>query len=202
MRRLVALFLLSLGACANTLGPSALSNIPLDVDPSIALFTPDGGGGHACPVAGAVVTAKHVMWDEENKTYLMASWSAQNGAEGGAGVAGESWIKDLVRLTLVGGEVSYLATGATPVAGDRVHWFEYDFRTTANAYRSRRRVAEVLRVVAGHIIFNAAPVPGASGTCLVNTNGEVVGIVIAYTELDNGRSVGVAAGLSQEMLAP
>jgi len=193
MRFLIAsaLFLNACSACAPR-GPAVLPGIPLEIDPSISIFTPDGGGGHACPVAGGVVTARHVMWDEFNKKFLGASWSYQ-GQRGAAFVVGESQFQDVVVIELSGGEVHYLPMGALPEVGDPVYWFEYDFRTKKNAYRARRRTGSVLRLVGGHIIIDSEPVPGASGTCLINAKGEAVGIVVAAIEADDGGVVGIAA---------
>lgn len=192
MKLLLAISL-SLSSCAASLNHgAALPGIPLDVDPSIAIFTPDGGGGHACAVGGGVVTARHVMWDEENHRFLGATWSYQ-GQRGGAFVVGESEIQDVVVLELLGGEVEYLPMGNAPAPGDTLYWYEYDFRTKSNAYRARRRFGQVLRMVAGHIILDEAPVAGASGTCVINEKGEAVGIIIASLTTEDGGVVGIAA---------
>ena len=203
MKKLAALLLLTLtgcSACTKNL-PDLLFAVPLEVDPSIAIFTPDGGGGHACPVEGQVITARHVMWSPQYKQFLMASWSSQ-GAKGGALVVGQAYTLDIVRLELGGGIVPYLALGPLPKPGDKIYWFEYDFRTAANAYRARRRMGKVLRSVAGHLVLDSPPVPGASGSCLLDTNGNVVGIVIATLDTEDGRSVGVAVELTRDMVTP
>jgi hypothetical protein len=202
MKRLAALLLLALtgcSACTKVL-PDILPAVPLEVDPSIAIFTPDGGGGHACPVEGQVITARHVMWSEQHKTFLMGSWSSQ-GARGGAEVSGAALALDLVRLTLYGGTVPYLSLGESPKPDDKVYWFEYDFRTASNAYRARRRAGKVLRAVAGHLILDSNPVGGASGSCLLDAQGNVVGIVIATMDTDDGGAVGVAIELTRDMVA-
>jgi len=193
MRFLIAsaLFLNACSACA-TRAPASLPGIPFEIDPSISIFTPDGGGGHACPVAGGVVTARHVMWDEFNRKFLGASWSYQ-GQRGTAFVIDESQFQDVVALDLNGGKVNYLPLGTLPAVGDPIYWFEYDFRTQTNAYRARRRVGNVLRLVGGHIIIDSEPVAGASGTCLINAKGEAVGIIVAAIGTEDGGAVGIAA---------
>jgi len=170
----------------------ALPDIPFEIDPSISIFTPDGGGGHACPIEGGVVTARHVMWDEYNKKFLGASWSYQ-GQRGAAFIVDESPYKDIVEIELSGGTVTYLKMGTLPEIDDPVFWFEYDFRTKKNAYRARRRTGNVLRLVGGHIIIDAEPVAGASGTCLINAAGEAIGIIVASIETADGGVVGIAA---------
>ena len=189
--KLLLVLALSLEACAS-MAPQGLPGIPLDTDPSISIFTPDGGGGHACPVNGGVVTARHVMWDEANRKFIGGSWSYQ-GQRGGAVVAAESPYQDVVALELVGGEINYLPMGALPEVGATVYWYEYDFRTKKNIYRARRRFASVLRLVAGHVILDREPTAGASGTCVINEKGEAVGIIVAAMEAEDGGIVGIAA---------
>jgi len=57
-------------------------------------------------------------------------------------------------------------------------WYEYNYKSTKNAFRATLRRAKLLRVIGEHVIFDKAPREGASGGCLWNTNGEAVGIVI------------------------
>jgi hypothetical protein len=180
----------------------ALGSISADRDPSIALQAPNGAAGHACPVNGYVLTASHVLWDETLKTYVPTAWSDGYGQEGSAAVSGGFTFLDLISLSiypLEGYQLDYLPPGYAGV-GDRVYWYEFDLRTRSNALRARRRFADVLRIVAGHYILDDMPVEGASGSCLLNSNGEVVGVINAGWDTDDSLGVGVAVKLPLEIL--
>ena len=178
----------------------AIGDIPLDKDPSISLQAPNGNAGHACPVNGYVLTASHVLWDRDLKTYVPTAWSDGYGNEGSAVVSGGFTFLDLVSLTTYGGQVHFLPAGRAEV-GDRVYWYEYDLRTRHNALRARRRFANILRIVAGHYILDDMPIDGASGTCLLNDKGEAVGDVNAGWDTDDKLGVGVAVKWPEEILA-
>ena len=60
--------------------------------------------------------------------------------------------------------------------GQKVHWFEYDFGR--KFLQPRERKAKVVRVLAGHVVFDKNPEGGASGSCLLDENDHVVGIVV------------------------
>lgn len=179
----------------------ALGNLPLDKDPSIALQASTGAAGHACPVNGYVLTASHVLWDADLKIYVPTAWSDGYGNEGSAYVSGGYNFLDLISLTMCpdSKQLDFQPPGKAGV-GSRVYWYEYDLRTRENALRARRRFADVLRVVAGHYILDEMPVEGASGSCLLNKEGEVVGIVNAGWDTDDGLGVGVAVKLPEEIL--
>jgi hypothetical protein len=177
----------------------ALGSISLDKDPSIALQAPNGAAGHACPVNGYVLTANHVLWDEHYKIHVPAAWSDGYGHEGSAYVNGGFTFLDLITLDVQPpGKLDFLPPGQAMV-GDRIYWYEYDLRTRQNALRARRRFANVLRIVAGHYILDDMPVEGASGSCLLNRHGEVVGIINAGWDTDDGLGVGVAVKLPVEI---
>lgn len=191
---LLALSLSTCFACVATNVERALTvpGIPNEVDPSLSLATPNGGVGHACPVDGQVVTAAHVVIDKQAGRVVNVSYSYK-GTEGLGEVVAVSPFKDLA-LLVVSGPIDYLPRAEAKV-GDVVFWFEYDFRTRENLLRGRRRFATVIRLVAGTILFDAPPTPGASGTCLINSEGAVVGIVVAGFETDDKLVSGVAVTL-------
>lgn len=196
MRLIVVALSLASAACSACSGrtiPVELPGIPFSIDPSLALSTASGAG-HACPVNGEVITAAHVLWDETTRKYLGATYTF--GTSEGYAIADAFFpYKDLARLQ-ISGQVRYLPSG-NPQAGDEVFWFEYDFRTQENAFRAHRRMAIILRVVAGLVIFDQEPVSGASGTCLINARGQVVGIVSSAFETQDGKSAGAALTLPQ-----
>ena len=203
MKHLAALLVLALAgctSCAEKLVPAGLPGVPLELDPTLAISSANGNGGHACPVNGYVITAAHVVWDEERKTYVRVAWSDGAGSEGLGEVAAIHPALDLVVLQTEGGAIKFLPAGQIAV-GERVYWFEYDFRTRKNALRARRRFATVLRVVAQHYILDDMPIAGASGSCLLNEQGQVVGLVVAGFDTDDKLGVGAAVKLPEELKA-
>jgi len=198
MRLAVVALLAVFAACSSRSQPLPveLPGIPLDTDPTLAISTADGGIAHACAVDGFIITARHVVVDEAAKRYVRdLAWSDGFGNDGFASVVAVSPAVDLAILVVVGDhQPKYLPSGVVK-PGDEVFWFEYDFRTQANALRARRRLATVLRIVAQQIILDSVPVGGASGTCLLNTRGEVVGIVTAGWDTDDDLGAGSAVKL-------
>ncbi len=185
MKALVCLLLLFLSACSSReFYGNALPGIPLEVDPSVQLLTPVGGAGHGCPVNDVLVTNAHVMLDDQGRPAAAASIS-QKGRQGTAALVAFATAMDLALLE-PSMPLDYLPGGVAAKPDDVVYWFEYDFRTVENALRGRRRVGKVLRIVAGHYILDATPNPGASGSCLINEKGEVIGVVNAAFETAQG----------------
>lgn len=157
---------------------------------------------HACPVDGRIVTASHVAYVERIEggrmvaTPLNYLYTAGDGEFGVAVPGPVNQVVDLALLTLdppYAGE--YHKRGQTPQIGDEVNWVEFDFRTARQAYMPRQRTARVVNARIGHIMIEPSPVPGASGSCLFNTAGEVVGIISGGINTANGQEVGLAVGL-------
>ena len=194
---LVLLFVLGAGCSKpSPQAPEGLPGIPLEIDPTLAIQGANGQGGHACPVNDYVITADHVLWDKERRTYTQATYSDGYGANGVAMVIGGYGAVDLVILEILGDDVIYLPSGVGRI-NEKVYWFEYDFRSQKNALRARRRFAHILREVAGHYILDEMPVGGSSGSCLLNSEGQVIGMIVAGWETDDGLGVGSAIKLPE-----
>lgn len=188
-------WLLGLMACGGYKKPLEIIGVPLELDPSIAIQAPNGNAGHACPVfledgTEMVLTARHVVVDEDGQ-YMDVVWSDGFGQEGYFSVADAFSAVDVVLLTPSMSVPVYLPKG-TAKPGDTVFWFEYDFRTQANALRARRRFGKILRIVAQHFILDAMPEGGSSGTCLLNEYGEAVGLITSGWDTEDGKGAGVA----------
>ena len=158
------------------------------------------GAAHACPVAGIVVTAGHVAYHtslvEGQIVYTPMAYLAEDGA-GHSGLAdpkGYNGYVDIALITLTW-EPVYYEKGPAVLIGDEVSWVEYDFTHVRKAFSPRVRRARVINTRLGHIMFTPPPMPGASGSCVFNTSGQVVGIVSAGMPADDG-VVGVAVDLS------
>lgn len=195
MKKLVLLSLLLSGcSCAERKDYiGSLPGIPVELDPTLQLSLPNGGVGHACAVDGEVVTARHVMVGEHGN--LNAAWSDAYGNEGIATVRISANHLDVSILDVYPEGVVMFLPKSTAKVGETVYWFEYDFRTRKNALRARRRFATILRIVAQQIVLSEVPTRGASGTCLINSNGEVVGIVNAAWYTDDEAGAGNAVKL-------
>ena len=200
MRCLSVAFALLLCSCAARQQriPLDLPGIPQEVDPSLAIMTANGQGGHGCPVDGVVFTARHVMWNKEEHRFEGATWSSR-GRDGVAFVVGVSSVQDIVVLSIEDGVVTYLPRGWAAV-GDLVFWFEYDFRTRANGLRARRMFAKVLRIVARQYVLDGIPTGGGSGGCLINERGEAVGLIAGGWLTNDKGAVGVAPFLPKPVV--
>lgn len=193
--------LLSLTACSCSTKeyfPAVpLPGVPLGLDPSVQIITPDGGAGHGCPMNDILVTNAHVMKDDEGRPIPVAAIS-HLGMQGVAALVSFSVAFDLALLE-PSIPLTYLPGGDIAAPGDVVYWFEYDFRTVENTMRPRRRVARITRVVAGHYMLDSSPRSGASGTCLINNAGEAIGVVNAGFEADDGNFAGVAVIIPKDL---
>lgn len=198
MRMLLAALCLS--ACsARSSAPVVEPELPA---PAAIALVGKYGLAHACPVAGFVVTAAHVAYHplmtgggivEVPLRYMYET------AEGQLGTADPFVPNRYVDLAILATEPAitvFYPMGPMPTVGDRVAWVEYDFRKVDMAFRPRIRTARVVNRVAGHILLDAEPVPGASGSCLMNTRGEVVGIISFGHGTEEGKVFGGAVDLS------
>jgi len=164
------------------------------------------GAAHACPLlvdgVGHVVTASHVAWRLTTDGMGQEVWIPNiyliEGAAGQIGLAmGEahhlatdlSYLQTDLELT------EWYARGNLPAVGDVVTWVEYDFSKPERAYQPKARSSKVLGTRLSHIFLKEVPESGASGTCVFNAAGEVVGI-IAWRQRVGMDEIGVAVGVS------
>ncbi len=89
----------------------------------------------------------------------------------------------------------YTIAANRPSPGDRVYWSEFNFKSRKKAMAPVYRKAKVLRTVAGHIVIDKTPNPGASGSCVLNEAGEVVGIIAFAVRVGDTSHVGLAVGV-------
>jgi hypothetical protein len=157
--------------------------------------------GHACPIdENVALTAAHVTdsrwWDD---TPLSAfRYSNDNGQSGIALPAGVHSEVDLGWIKVGPDPVTfYEVSNIPPVEDDKIFWVEYNTKKEKNAFETERRESRVLRVVAGHIYMKDPPKSGASGGCLFNESGKVVGIVTSgwYVGFTREPNVGGAVGV-------
>jgi hypothetical protein len=142
------------------------------------------GFGHACPCEdGKVYTAGHIvakLVKEETSLapmYMHYAWTAgdQHGRATGAYFDMHMDIGTVKLLTGVPDVLFPIAEGSV-LPEQRVYWSE--FADHGQELTSERKEAVVKYVVGPYAVLSKEPTPGASGSCVLNSEGEVVGIVV------------------------
>ena len=174
MRHVLALTVL-VGGCATAHGPL----VPHDVmnRPSLQLFTPYGFG-HGCPVDDAIFTARHLVQPSPQMPPTGVTFRDEAGVVRVARTLGTSWAEDVAIIDPGGAVLTYYEMGPEPTPGEVVYWWEYAQVAGPDILRAKLRGAPLLRAPAGHLVLSESPVPGASGSCAFNAQGQVVGIVV------------------------
>jgi hypothetical protein len=194
---LLSLSLLLSAACASTSTTVAKPQVP-NTDAVVQLAGRYLVGAAACPVTPTfALTADHVISVQLGDRGIQPPVQWEDGL-GNAGTANPIDRFPSVDLAGYGGDFTLtVPVGAEPPKkGDRVFWVEFSWESEDSAFERVVRSGVVTRVVAHHIIFkNRAPVPGASGSCLFNEKGEVIGIISLKVAIGWTGSVGRAVGV-------
>ena len=178
--------------CAGRQGPQAPEGPPVSAIALIGRY----GAAHACAVEGYVITAAHVAEDvqivEGRFVKTQIPYVAEDPATGQVGLATLRQSNDYVDLAILDLTIEplYFKKGEVAV-GDRVRWIEYDFHLVKGAYAPVVRDAQVVNLRALQIIMDRAPERCASGPCLFNADGDVVGIISGFHPMEDG-AAGVA----------
>jgi hypothetical protein len=154
----------------------------------------------ACPVAlRHALTAAHVIdprpfdqypgyvplvWQQGGRGGVFNVYQKQTFAMNGGQPSIESrpdvsMMRDIATLQTESDLDFYPIATVPPEPGDTLYMTGYDWRSKRGAFADRVWVVKLLRIVAGHLIFDPAGEPGTSGSCILNGAGEVVGINIA-----------------------
>jgi hypothetical protein len=133
---------------------------------------------HACAVDGVVFSAAHVVspfvYGKDHPQWYTWSDGVRQGWFAHQHV---SAARDLgVFFPKLGDLPRYHKIGDSPVTGDYVTWYEYNY-TRGNVLEEVQRESKVERTVAGHIVISREPAEGSSGGCLFNAQDKVVGII-------------------------
>jgi hypothetical protein len=117
---------------------------------------------------------------------LYFMWSDGNGTEGYAKGAFVDKYQDIGLLKVQDGNPAYYPEGPRPKPGDTVWWVQFK-EGAKNAFLSEPKSAKVLHNRAGYTVFEPAPDPGASGSCLLNSEGKAIGVVV-WRIVDDGET--------------
>jgi V8-like Glu-specific endopeptidase len=90
---------------------------------------------------------------------------------------------------------SWYELGSEPKAGERLWWVGYDWRNAKRGFERRLFSGEVTRSVAGTLFIDAETYPGSSGSCVLNAEGKVVGIISAVTGMESQEPVVMVVGV-------
>ena len=135
------------------------------------------GFAHACPVDGQIVTAAHVAEAvSKGSTYRLYYTYVQGDK---AGYLSPGWVaqsRDIALLSVDAGDAPAFNKTAekAPHEGDDIYWYEFEYSRGASI---KKKEGRVIGVTGGHMAFYPPPHPGASGGCILNENGDVLGIV-------------------------
>ena len=139
--------------------------------------------GHACPTSPiTAVTAGHVVdlrpFDRDVSPYALM-WSAA-GKTGSLYPVKQDWYRDLAYLVPSDGEefpVWFKQAEHAPAAADKLYILGYDWSERKKLMDDKRYEVTAVRIVAGHLFYSESSKPGSSGGCVLNADGEIVGIV-------------------------
>jgi hypothetical protein len=182
-RRLGLLMLVVLGAYG--CGGKRIATYPESPEPDMsAVMAIVGrfGIGSACPIGpDLVVTAAHMgdlrPFDATVGLYPYP-WSSDDGQTGIIVPVRVVTVADLALYAPVDSlDRFYPRAERAPEAGETVWWQEYNFDSKDRAFEREVKKSRVLRVISGHIILREEVEGGASGSCVINGRGEVVGVV-------------------------
>jgi hypothetical protein len=161
--------LLALALCV---APTFAEKTSFSTDGVISLYSVSSIG-HACPVGpdGTVLTAKHVAYSREGHPQYFA-WGNALGMRGTADPIWASKYFDLAKLRLNKKVPYYELAKELPKEGAPVYWQEFSEVDARNVTRKGKfRYTE-----GGYIFIEKAVQAGASGGCLFNEEGKVIGI--------------------------
>lgn len=173
MKKLIFALLLVAG-CAKSLPDPPVPPVIL-ARPSIQLFTPFGFG-HGCPVEGYIFTARHVV-NPAPGVSSGASFLDVAGRVMPSVVVALGNAADVALLQPDDGALLTYYPRGTVEPGDTVYWWDYVQEPGRDAMRARLRAGKVLRIPGGHLVIDRLPIRGASGGCVFNAEGGVVGII-------------------------
>lgn len=157
-----------------------------------------GGIGHGCAVNGLTITAAHMVDRREKHNFsapprMYFRYEFEGGQVGRGFSVQHSRNADLAIVSIdKDPPYGYATLAPKPKIGDKVTWFEYDFRKNKNIMKKRSRKSKIIQIISGLVLLKDKASGGASGGCVFNENGHVIGLVTFTIKTeDNKRATGI-----------
>lgn len=153
-----------------------------------------GSMAHACPVGEQrLLTAAHVGQRGSDPRFYRFQQGPVTGTTTDVSVWQDT---DLAEMKTDRPMPIQYPLAVNPPLPETHLWIRgYDFRKGKDMLAPRDWEVTVIRTVAGHIVFKPTIDFGTSGSCVLNSLGEVVGIVSMGIRAQNDMEVGVAVGV-------
>jgi hypothetical protein len=150
------------------------------------------GLAHGCMVSeDMVLTARHVALHYDGRIELPLSYSIEIGGQRGVVRLERSYDDlDLAVMRVYGAAIpqSFYKMAGKPLAeGDTVWVRDFD-RDEKMAMKPKDVEATIKTILPQHAILSGWAQPGASGGCVLNSDGDLVGIYTAIIFLADGKS--------------
>lgn len=201
-RRLgTALAAVTVSGCALLVPIGLLPPDTLELTGGVLQLSSAYGLGQGCPISDTLLlTARHVATRPRlmgPAEYLRVVWSDAEGHSGSAETIEHDARRDLALMRADRPFRRWYAVATQPpTIGEPVLIVGYNDR---QQFRRHVVQAEILHIVATHLILSDPGLPGFSGSCVLDIRGRVVGIFIAAIGADPYSS-GVAVGVYGEWL--
>jgi S1-C subfamily serine protease len=201
--RVAGLMLLAamLAGCAAPRVPLSTQAVP-DLAAGVVQLISPWALGQGCPIAETLLlTARHLATQPQllgPPAAIEAAWSDADGYSGSAVTIAYDAGRD---LALMHADRAfrrwYPRAAAAPMVGETVLIVGYDYR-----HRLHRQIvrAEIVNLVATHLVLSSAGQPGFSGSCVLDAAGRVVGIFVAAIGLDAAPRHGLAVAVYGEWM--
>jgi hypothetical protein len=98
-------------------------------------------------------------------------------------------------------EKVYKVAAGPPAPGDELWWVAYDFQGRKHAFDQVVMSGRVVGVVAGSVVLDEYSPEGSSGSCVLNSRGELVAVLAWGARVGVTDEVAVAVGVWGDALA-
>lgn len=149
------------------------------------------GAAHACPVqSNLALSSRHVAtWQVERLQFVGRDWvwEDERGHVGRLEYVNHVGIRDLAVMgTETPFEKVFPLAKNEPAIGEKLYLFEFDFEQDVPPMPNKTLEVTYKGTVGGQVFFKPIPLPGSSGSCILNANAEVVGITSGSLDMIRG----------------